>query len=193
MHGEDNIKSRLVCFASCAVISLHLHNIGVQFFQMSVFVCLFIVPSNPPPPHLPDIPKVWSLLRMCSTSLCIPIKLIVGVFCVTASVSLTSIQGSLKNTVIAHLTWNRFHHITRRSTGKKVRSPSMQWRYIQNTNKNENRRGEGAVLSVMAGQMLTTSSNQDVQACPLWMTVCVMHMPWPERTDMLNWPTLPKS
>jgi hypothetical protein len=38
---------------------------------------------------------------------------------------------------------------------------------LQSTNKNENRCGYGAVLSVMAGQILTTSSNQETQACAL--------------------------
>jgi hypothetical protein len=36
----------------------------------------------------------------------------------------------------------------------------------QSTNKNENRCRYGAVVSVMAGQMLTTSSNWNIQACP---------------------------
>lgn len=32
------------------------------------------------------------------------------------------------------------------------------------------------MLSVMAGHMFTTSSNKDMQACPLWMTmVCTCH------------------
>lgn len=97
---QVRLNSRLVCFACCAVISRLLHNVGVQFFQISVFVCMFVV-------------FFWSIIpqvlffRMCSISLCIPVILnVVDVFCVAVSASLTSIQGSLKNNVTAHLMWN---------------------------------------------------------------------------------------
>jgi len=38
--------------------------------------------------------------------------------------------------------------------------------FDEGTNKNENKCRYGAMLSVMAGQMLTTSSNRNIQACP---------------------------
>lgn len=88
------LNSRLVCFASCAMVILH-HNIGVQFFRMSCLVCLSL------------IPELWSLFRMGSISLCIPVALnVVDVFCITVSAFLTNIQGSLNNNVTAHLTWS---------------------------------------------------------------------------------------
>jgi len=57
---------------------------------------------------------------------------------------------------------------------------------------NQHRREYGAVLSVMARQMLTTSSIWDTQACPLWMTMCHALL-LPKRTDTLSWPTLLKN
>jgi hypothetical protein len=38
---------------------------------------------------------------------------------------------------------------------------------VQSTNNNENRCGYGALLSVMIGQIVMASSNQDTQACAL--------------------------
>jgi hypothetical protein len=55
---------------------------------------------------------------------------------------------------------------------------------VQSTNHKEKWYGYGAVLSVMAGQILMTSSNQDTQACAL-----NEHAISREKTHTLSWRT----
>jgi len=51
---------------------------------------------------------------------------------------------------------------------------------------NMDRCGYDALLLIMAGQMLATSSGSDAQACLLQGTVCGLQMPSSEMTDTLS-------
>jgi hypothetical protein len=46
--------------------------------------------------------------------------------------------------------------------------------------------GYGALLLIIAGQMLMKSSNPDTQACSLWMRMCVVQMPSSETKSTLS-------
>lgn len=70
---------------------------------------------------------------------------------------------------------------------------SHQWKFIASRQRSTeqvychgNSHGYGALLLIMAGQMLMTSSNPDTQACSLWLRMCVVQMPLSEMTSILS-------
>ena len=87
---QARLNSRLICFASCAVISLLLHSTDVRFFEMCVSVYMFVVLSfffyqlYQRCDHCSEcvVPLHASLLYlmlwMCSVYQCVPLSSIQG-------------------------------------------------------------------------------------------------------------------
>ena len=208
-----------MCFTSCAVISFLLHNIGVRFFQMCVF-CIYVCSAEFFP--ISFTLKVWSLFRMCSTSLCIPVVLnVVDVFCVAVCAS-EQYTGKFKKWYnrTFHMKYPliSFHHVTGRPTGKKeVQVCSVIWlRHVKGLELVKIHhplvKVHKAQVIVMMMMMMMVKNKQvwiwcsafscgrtDVHQQQLGYTgmstewPCVMHMLLPERTDTLSWPTLLKN